>query len=175
MPRDVTIDSITDTLIQRYVLILANLAGWGTLASGAKAVYPHLGLPFPQEPFPAGYVYLAGVTPDQTQGTGIRRDVYAVTVRIIGGPGTPNYRVNAESAAYQMVTGVLNELFYRPYLQDPTAGQNNAPFRYVDPNGKLKLGNPGRITNIAYADQGGFIGIEIPTTIALIFDVGRVS
>lgn len=175
MARDTTNDGITDTLIQRYVTVLMPLSGWGTVSGATKAVYAHLGLPFPQEPYPAAYVYLAGVRHDFTIGSGQRIDLYSVTIRIIGGPASPTYKVNAESAAYQMVTAVTSELLYRPYLQDPTVGQNDAPFRYLDPKAKLTVGDVGRIQAYQYGDQGAYIGIEIPTTVGLTIHVGRVS
>src|SRR5579859_3344529 len=156
MPRDFTFDQIVDTLIQRYVTVLSPLTGWGQLTNPAQAaVYPHLGLPMPQEPFPAAYIYLAGQQHDFSQGESIRRDLNQVNIRIIGGPITPGYKVNAESAVYKMITAVVNELDYRPYLQDPT--NNDSPFRYIDPNGKLTVGQVGRIQGYNYGDQGGYI------------------
>ncbi len=176
MARDVTLDGITDTLIIRYVTVLSPLAGWGTLAGTTnRAVYPHLGLPMPSEPFPAGYVYLAGVS-HAPLGTGQRMDTYRINIRILGGPVTPTYKVQPESAVYQMVTAVTSELLYRPFLQDPTAGQNNAPFRYLDTKNPVTVGDLGRIQAFSYgADQGAFVGIEIPTTVGLTIHVGRLS
>lgn len=173
MPRDTTNDAIVDSLIQRYVTVLKPLSGWGQATAGA-AVYGELGLPMPQEPFPACYVYLAGQTHDYSQGTSIRRDINNIMLRIIGGPITPQYKYDAERKVYQMVTAVVSELDYRPYLQDPT--NSDAPFRYLDPNGKLSVGNIGRIQGFNYgADLGSYIGIEIPTTAVLIFNVPRLS
>lgn len=167
-------DAITDDLIKAFVPILSLVSGWGVLADGSKAVYGGLLLPFVQEPFPCAYIYMAGVTHDFGQGTGLRRDLYQVNVRLLGGPLTPSYRFNPEHQAYKMFTGVTNELTYRRYLEDPT--NNNAPFRYIDPQSKLTISNSGqRIQAFDYAEQGKFAGIEIPTTIGLQLNIGRLS
>ncbi len=175
MARDVTNDAITDTLIQRYVTVLSPLAGWPTVSGTTKAVYPHLGLPMPQEPFPAAYVYLAGVR-HSPQGSGQRLDTCMIAIRVLGGPVTPGYKFNAESKVYQMVTAITSELQYRPYLQDPTAGQNNAPFRYIDTRAPVTVGDVGKIQAFSYGiDQGSWVGIEVPTTVGLTIHVGRIS
>lgn len=173
MTRDTSTDAITAALIDRYAVILRTLAGWGILADSSTAVYPGLWLPLPQEPFPAAYVYLAGVQHDFTQGRGIRRDICTITVRILGGPITPGYKFNPETKVYEMVTAVVNELGFRPFLQDPTDG--NAPFRYLDPNTRQSIGAVGRIAGFSYGEQGNFVGIEIPSTCPLIIPMGRIS
>lgn len=173
MPRDTSTDPITKALIERYVPIISQVSGWGELTSGDKAIYPQLGLPQPQEPFPAAYIYLANQTHDWTQGQGIRRDINTINIRIIGGPITPGYKFVPELKVYEVLTGVVNELTYRPYLQDPD--KNNEPFRYLDPNQHQTVGQIGRIGVFNYSDQGGYIGIEIPSIVALIFKIGRVS
>lgn len=175
MARDTSFDDITYQLIQRIVTVLKPLSGWGLRADNTSAVYGHLGLPMPQEPFPACYCYLSSQTHDNTQGASVRRDINTVTLRIIGGPVTPTYKVNPEDAVYRMITAVVNELDYRPYLQDPTAGQNNATFRYVDPYGQLTVGTIGQIRAFNYSEQGSYVGIEIPVAVALVFNMGRVS
>lgn len=171
MARDTSFDGITDDLIQRFVTILKPLAGWGQLA-GSGAVYGELGLPVPTEPFPCCHVYLAGQSHDYSA-SGFRRDINAVTLRIIGGPSTPGYKVHPERSVYSMITAVVNELDYRTYLQDPT--NNNEAFRYIAPEGQLQVGAVGRIQAFSYADQGMFIGIEVPTVIVLTFNIGRIS
>lgn len=172
MTRTTSFDAITDDLIQRYVAVLKPLAGWGQVG-GTGAVYGELGLPMPAEPFPACYVYLAGQQHDYSGGSSLRRDLNTVTLRIIGGPSTPGYKVHPERAVYAMVTAVVNELDYRPYLQDPS--NSDAPFRYMDAAGKLQVGTVGRIQAFGYSDQGSYIGIEIPTLVALQFNMGRLS
>lgn len=173
MARDTSTDQIGYDLIIAWQKVIANLSGWGTLASGGKAVYPDLGLPQPQEPFPAAYIYVAGISPDTGQGTGIVRFTYTVTTRIIGGPMTPRYKTVPELEAYKLVQAVENELSYRRYLEDPT--NNNTPFRYIDPEGKVKVIPSTRIQVFAYSDQGGFIGIEVPATVMLSVHIGRAS
>lgn len=168
MARDTSFDGITDDLIERYVAVLSRLNGWGS----REAVYN--GLIIPQEPFPAAYVYLSSQPHDYAQGTSFRRDINNVVIRILGGPETPGYKANPWRAAYSMVTAVVNELDYRPYLQDPTT-TNNDPFRYIVPEGQLQVGMVGRIQSFPYSDQGMFIGIEIPTTVTLAFNIGRIS
>lgn len=169
MARDTSFDNITDGLIERYLTVLSPLNGWGS----PDAVYN--GLIIPQEPFPAAYIYLASQPHDYAQGSSFRRDINNVVIRILGGPETPGYKANPWRAAYSMVTAVVNELDYRPYLQDPRAGENDAPFRYIAPEGKLQVGQVGRIQSFPYSDQGMFIGIEIPTTVVLAFNIGRAS
>lgn len=176
MPRDTSTDTITDDLLNAYVPVLSVLGGWGVNADGSKAVYSGLALPFPVEPFPQCHIFLSGQTHDFKQGTGSRRDIDTITIRILGGPTTPGYKFNTEHATYQMITAVVNELTYRRFLEDPT--NNNQPFRYIDSEGKLAVGNIGRITAFAYSGtqgQGSFSGIDIPTTVGLFINIGRLS
>ncbi len=166
-------DSVTDDLISAYVRVVSLISGWGVLSSGAVAVYPSLSLPFPAEPFPSAYIYLAGQTGDQLQGTGTRKDITSVNVRILGGPATPDYKFNAEHKTYQMLTPVKNVLSYYRYLED--VSNNNTPFRYIAPENKVTIGNVGRIQAFSYEGVGKFIGIEVPTTVGLLLNVGRAS
>lgn len=172
MARNTSTDDITLRCINRYVPILKLLTGWGLLNGNVPAVYAGLGLPFPQEPFPAAYIYLAAQRHARPS-TGIRYDYLTITVRIIGGPVTPTYKFDAEDKVYSMITGVKNELFYRQYLEDPTS--NNAPFDLILPEEKMTIKDTGRIQVFQYPPQGGFIGYEVPTTVGLNIKVGRLS
>lgn len=165
-------DTIADDLVVAYVKVLQTLTGWGVLADSTKAVYPALGLPQPQEPFPAGYVYIAGVTSPEIVGTGKWVDIFSVHVRIIGGPITPRYKFDAEHAVYKLIEPVRSILRYRRYLEDPVT---NAPFNLIVPENKLTVSNMGAIRAFDYSEQGKFIGIEVPTTIGLILNVQRFS
>lgn len=173
MPRDTSTDQITNDLITVWAKIVANVSGWGVLSNGNKAVYPNLGFPQPQEPFPAGYIYLMGQSPDLVQGTGLRRDTITIATRIIGGPLTNEYATVPEIEVYKLITAVANELTYRRYLEDPT--NNNQPFRYIDPQGKVTLQPYGRIRAFGYPSQGSYVGIELPATVILAIPVGRLS
>lgn len=178
MARDASFDDYTYQLLQQYVLVLRPLATLGQITVNSVttgAVYGHLGLPMPQEPFPCIYNYLGGIRPDYSQGKLVRRDVVTVISRIIGGPVTPTYKVNPEDAVNKLVTAVINELDYRPYLQDPTAGANDAPFRYIDPNGQVQVQSVGRTQAFGYSDQGAYVGVEITSAVALIFKMSRIS
>jgi hypothetical protein len=172
MPRSTTFDGITYQLLQQYVLVLKPLSGLGQVG-GTGAVYGHLGLPMPQEPFPCIYNYIGGIRPDYSQGKPVRRDVYTIISRILGGPITPTYKVNPEDAVNSLITAVLNELDYRPYLQDPAA--SDAPFRYIDPGGQVQVVSVGRTQAFGYSDQGAYVGIEITSSVTLILNMGRVS
>lgn len=173
MARDTATDTITLDLIQAYVRVISLVEGWGVVTPYGVAVYGNLGLPFPREPFPACYVYFAGEEHDFRQGTGLRRDTEHINARIIGGPITPGYKFLPEDKVYQVLKGVVNELTYRRYLEDPTS--NDAPFRYIDPEGKLTVGSIGRIQGFNYGEQGTFVGIEVPTTVMLAIKLGRLS
>ena len=181
MARDTSTDQITNDLIQRYVNILSPLAGWGVLRDGTKSVYPNLGLPMPQEPFPAAYVYVSGIAFDWgLLHQGIRRDIYTIGIRILGGMATPYTVVSSglfkgdfpEIAVYKMITSVVNELTYRPFLNDPIS--NNA-FRYLDPNSRASVNPITRVTNYSYSEQGSFIGMEVPASVTLIIKQGRAG
>ena len=172
MARDTSTDDITKSLIERYVAIEKQLSGWGVFTSGDKAVYPELGLPMPQEPFPAMYIYVSGVAYDWSLlHQGIRRDTYTINLRLIGGPITPNYKFVPEIKVYEMLTGVVNELVYRPFLNDPITGE---AFRYCDPNNRAIVGNVGRITGYSYGEQGAYVGIEVPAVVSLLIRLGRL-
>lgn len=174
MPRDTSTDTLTADAVNRYVPILSLLNGWGIQADNSKAVYAGWALPLPREPFPAAYVYVAGQTHDYQQGTGSHRDTTTIMIRIVGGPATPNFRFNPELTVYGMITGVVNELSYRRFLEDPT--NNDEPFRYIDSEGKLKVGAIGRITAFNYGgDQGLYAGIDIPTTVGWFINIGRIG
>lgn len=173
MPRDTSTDRIAYDLLLAWQKVLENLTGWGTLASGAKAVYANLGLPQPQEPFTAAYIYIGGVYSDFGQGTGVVRFTYTVTTRILGGPMTPRYKTVPELESAKMLQAVMSELSYRRYLEDPT--NNDTPFRYIDPEGKVKLNPVSRIQGFGYSDQGTYIGIEVPGTVMLAIPIGRAS
>jgi hypothetical protein len=170
MPRDTSTDQIIYDLLQRVALILAPLSGLGQVG-GTGAAYPRLGLPQPQEPFPAIYCYEGGVQRDYSHGTSTRRDVVTVNCRVIGGPSTPNYRINPEDEAMKLINAIANELDYRPFLQAPSDG---APFRYVDPQGKVTILTASRPQEYRYGDLGGFIGCEQPFSVALIFPKPRL-
>lgn len=181
MARDTSTDGIAKDLIQRYVDILSTLAGWGTKTDSSRAVYPLLSIPYVQEPFPLGLIYLASVTHDWGLiHQGIRTDFYTTNIRIIGGAVSPSTRIPSgvmtgeipELACYRMISGVTSELDYRPFLNDPTTGE---AFRYVDPNATQIVGNVSRITAFNFGDAGNYIGIEIPTTVGLRIKVGRLS
>lgn len=177
-----TFDTITDELIQAYVAVIATASNIPVLDSGPNAgtpaVYGTLGLPLPTEPFPAVYVYVAGIA-SEPMGTGVWLDRYSVTVRILGGQVSPGtiQMVNGvpyypERAVYQVLTGVVNVLRFRRFLENPITG---VPFRYLAPREELKVGPIGRITAFQYAEQGGFVGIEVQTTVGLSLNVGRNS
>jgi hypothetical protein len=178
MPPPSSLDQLTNDLIKAYVPIVALAPGWGQLTSGAYAVYPELGLPQPQRPFPAAYIYLAGQTRDMREGTGLMFDISEIRIRIIGGPITPGSVGSTglpdppEILVYKMVTATKNQLSYRRFLEDPIT---KTPFRYIDPANKLVIGQAGRIQGFNYSDQGTYVGLEIPTTIGLTFDIGRFS
>ena len=171
MARDTTTDDITLRLVDRLAEILRQLSGWGVLADGSKAVYAGLLLPFPQEPFPCGYCFVEAQDIDQTQGTGYHYITNFLVVRILGGPVTPKYRVNPERSVYSVLSGVVNELAYRRYLEDV----NGAPFPNIAPEGKLTVGRPRGMRKIDYGEQGGFAGMEVPATVKLSIHVGRRS
>lgn len=181
MARDTSTDQITNDLIQRYVTILSPLAGWGVLRDSSKAVYPQLGLPTPQQPFPAAYIYVRGITSDwKMLHQGVRRDTYTIGIRLLGGEVTPYTVVSGglfngvfpEIAVYKMITAVLNELTYRPFLNDPIT---NEAFRYIDPNSAASVLPIGQVTGFAYGEKQAFIGIEIPASVSLQVNIGRVS
>lgn len=171
MARDTSFDTLTDDLLVAFVNVLSPLDGWGRIGS-TPSVYPHLGLPLPQEPFPACYLDCS-MRPDYGQGTSVRRDLYTVFIRMIGGPATPGYKFNPEVAVNQMLTAVVNELDYRPFLQDPS--NNNTPFRYLDPAGKVAVLDTGRTRAFSYSDQGNYIGRELTVSVGLQVNVGRIS
>lgn len=181
MARDTATDQITNDLIQRYKTILSPLAGWGVLRDTSKAVYPQLGLPSPQQPFPAAYIYARGINFNwDLLHQGIRRDIYTIGIRILGGEVTP-YTVVAgglfagdfpEIAVYKMLTACLNELTYRPFLNDPA---DNASFRYLDPKNPASTLPIGQITGYSYGEKQAFIGIEIPASVSLLIKVGRAG
>lgn len=187
MARDTSTDQITNDLIQRYVTILSPLAGWGVLRpvppapTGLAAVYPQLGLPTPQQPFPAAYIYVRGLSFDWTLlHQGIRKDIYTLGIRLLGGEVTP-YTVVAgglfngdypEIAVYKMLTACINELTYRPFLNDPTT---NEAFRYLSPDSKASVLPIGQVTGFSYGEKQAFIGIEIPASVTLQIKIGRVS
>lgn len=181
MARDTSTDDIAKRLVERYVTILKPLANWGQLASGEAAVYPELGLPQPQEPFPNAYCYVAGIRHDWGLiHQGIRRDTYQVSIRILGGMITPGTRVATgglrgevpEIAVYTMLNAVQNELVFRPFLNDP---DTNEAFRYVDPNNPAIIGDVGRVAGFSYSDQGTFVGIEVPAIVSLLIRLGRAG
>lgn len=169
MARDTSFDTMTYDLIQAYVAVFAPLSGLGQV-NNTGAVYGHLILPMPQEPFPAIYVYLGGIKPDYSQGSSIRKDVTTITARVIGGPVTPTYKVNPEDAIYRLATAILNELDYRPYLQNPTTGD---PLRYLVEG--VKVQPVGRAQAFDYSEQGKYAGLEISSIASLQYNVGRVS
>lgn len=170
--RDTSFDTYTYDLLTAFVKVLRPLSGLGQVG-GTGAVYPHLGLPMPQEPFPAIYCYLGGVRCDYTQGSAVRVDTVTVVLRVLGGPVTPTYKVNPEDAVNRLVTAIINELDYRPYLQDPS--NNDAPRRYLAPSTKVRVEQVGRIQGFAYGDQGAYVGTELTCTAALQFHMARLS
>ena len=170
--RDTSFDNITYTLLTAFVNVLSPLSGWGQLGDGSYAVYPHLGLPMPQEPFPALYMDCEA-RPDYTSGSSIRNDNYLVFLRMIGGPATPGYQFNPEDKVNQMLTAIINELDYRPFLQDPS--NNDTPFRYLAPGATAHVVDSGRTRAFNYSDQGNFIGRELVVQIGLRFNVGRIG
>lgn len=172
MSRDTSFDNYTYTLLTAFVNVLRPLDGLGQVG-GTGAVYPRLGLPMPQEPFPAVYCYLGGVKPDYTFSAADRLDSVTVVLRVLGGPVTPMYKVNPEDAVNKLVTAIINELDYRPYLQDPS--NNNAPLRYIAPRSKVMVSQVGRIQGFAYSDQGAFVGVELTCTVDLLFHMPRLS
>ncbi len=181
MARDTSTDQISNDLIQRYKAILAPLTGWGVLRDQSTAVYPQLGLPQPQQPFPAAYIFLRGIVSDWgLMHQGIRRDTYTIGIRILGGEVTPYTVVSGglfagdfpEVAVYKMVTAVLNTLTYNPFLNDPVT---NVAFRYLDPNAKASTLPIGNITGFSYGDKQSFIGVEILATCVLQIKIGRLS
>lgn len=185
MARDTATDTISNDLIQRYVSIISLLDGLGivTDASGTptgKAVYPNLGVPMPQEPFPSVYVYVGGIQSDWgLLHQGIRRDTYTVNLRLIGGMATPRTVVAQgtyegdypEVVSYKLLTGIINELTYRPFLNDPIT---NEAFRYLDPNSKASTLPIAGIRSFNYSEQGNFIGIEIPASVTLQIKINRI-
>ena len=173
MSRDTSTDTITSSLIERYCIILRQLDGWGVLADTTKAVYHGLYASQPQEPFPCAFVYLQGIVPDYSQGRGLRRDVCTIGVRILGGPVTPNYKFNAEEKMYEMITGVVNALAYRPFLENPL--DNDEAFRYLDPNDRQHTSPLGRVQNFNYSDKGNYVGIDVPCIAPLRIPFGRVG
>lgn len=172
MARDTSFDTYTYDLLQAFAAVLRPLDGLGQVG-GTGAVYPRLGLPMPQEPFPAVYCYVGGVRCDYTQGSADRIDTITVVLRVLGGPVTPQYKVNPEDAVNKLVTAIINELDYRPYLQDPT--NNNAPLRYLAPATKMRVEQVGRIQGFPYGDAGALVGIELTCTAALLFHMPRLS
>jgi hypothetical protein len=116
-------------------------------------------------------VYLAGLNP-VFDSTGNRHDTYTVNTRIIGGPATQPANVNPERRVYSMITGVINQLTYSRYLEDPSSG---LPFRYIDPQLKVQVAPIGHIQTFDYGSLGKFIGIDIPSNVMLTIHVGRQS
>lgn len=167
MPRDTSFDDYTYQVLVRGQAILQPLANLGQL-NGTGAVYIHWMIP--QEPFPFIYLYNAGVTPDYGQGASGRVDTMLVNIHIVGGPVT-NYKTNPEDAVNKLVTAVINELDYRPFLQDPTTG---AALRYLDPRG-CRCGKAGRVQAFNYGELGNFTGCEIPLNVVLQYNVPRLS
>lgn len=102
-----------------------------------------------------------------------RLDTVTVVLRVLGGPVTPTYKVNPEDAVTQLVTAIINELDYRPYLQDPANA--DAPLRYIAPRSKVMVAQVGRIQGFSYSDQGAFVGCEITCTVDLLFHMPRLS
>lgn len=176
MPRDTSFDTISYDLLVRFVHVESVISGLGsgvaTHDGVTVAAYPHMGLPMPQEPFPAIYNFISGLQPDYSLGSTVRKDVYTITSRIIGGPNSPTYKVNPEDAANKLITAFINEFDWRPFLQDPT--DSDSPFQYLAPDA-MRQRSVGRTTSFNYSDLGYFVGIEINSVVSLQFKMGRIG